>query len=220
MTIQTTTGAENGVNQGDQAKLSGAQKWDALFQNGAKYRDLNEAFVWQLIEKFKSLSGASLAHVVDLGCGTGDTLLRFAAHGIGVTGIDFSAVALQAAKEKLAASGNRAVFIAADLANLDQVKTTTPTGTLWLCKSVLAFIPDKEKFLQQVRDKMTLGDMLLVMTPVWHDQIVYQPEDKPGIAIRLEEMEQLMSTVFKSPRIFSDEYPGERGHIISYLIKK
>lgn len=197
---------------------SSAKKWDEIFQAGAKFRDLNEVFVWQLIEKFKSSSKVSLSHVVDLGCGTGETLARFRAHGLGVTGIDFSQVALTAARQTLALSDEPNRLIEADLASLSNLTIETPVGTLWLGKLVLAFIDDKEKFLMGVKEKMKSGDMLLIMTPIIHGGIIYQPEDKPGIAMLQEEVERLVRSVFGRFEVFSNEYPGERGHIISYLV--
>ncbi|MEK7606601.1 MAG: class I SAM-dependent methyltransferase [Patescibacteria group bacterium] len=164
--------------------------------------------------------GAEPAHVMDLGCGTGDTLAKFCARGIGVTGIDFSTVALQEAGKRLRACKEKLVLIEADLEHLHSLNMKTPAGTLWLCKLVLAFIKDKTKFLEDVRGKMNVGDMLFVMTPVLHEEILYTKEDKPGIALRLEEADILMSTIFGDKHMFSNEYPGERGHIISYLVKK
>lgn len=209
-----------GVKKGERSKLNGTYRWNAIFEDGTKYRDLNEAFVLQLIKEFESSTGMKPAHVVDLGCGTGDTLTRFCARGIGVTGIDFSMVALKEAKKRLASCDGKFVFIEADLENLDNVKIKTPAGTLWMCKLVLAFIKDRAKFLKNVRDKMNGGDMLFVMTPVLHDEIVYQKEDKPGISIRQDEADALMLTIFGNKQVFSNEYPGERGHVVSYLIKK
>lgn len=200
--------------------LKGAHKWNAFFKDGTKYRDLNEVFVLQLIEEFESSTGIKPTHVVDLGCGIGDTLGRFCARGIGVTGIDFSAVALKEAKKKTASCKGKKAFIEADLESLDDVQIVPPAGSLWVCKLVLAFINKRTRFLKNVLNKMKAGDMLFVMTPVLHDEIVYQKEDKPGIAIHQDEVDALMLAIFGSKRVFSNEYPGERGHVVSYLVKK
>ncbi|MDD2758089.1 MAG: class I SAM-dependent methyltransferase [Patescibacteria group bacterium] len=218
--ISTTTGAEEGTKKRENAVSKDAQRWDAIFDIGTKYRDLNEVFILQLIEEFKSLTGIKLAHLVDLGCGTGDTLARFCKQDIGVTGIDFSAVALKKANLALSSCDSDVFLIEADLENLDKVKIKTTVGTLWLCKFVLAFIKDKAKFLKNVRDKMNKGDAFLLMTPVLHDVINYQKEDKPSIAIRVEEADALLLKIFGNRHIFSNEYQGERGHTVSYLVKK
>jgi SAM-dependent methyltransferase len=218
MIISDIEGVDNGAKK-EKKNFQGANKWDAVFKDDVKYRDLNEVFVLQLIDEFKASTGIKPAHVVDLGCGNGNTLFKFCARDISVTGIDFSVVALEEAKKKLVSCDGKADFIEADLENLDNVKIEVPAGTLWLCKLVLAFINDRKKFLKNVRDKMKAGDMLLIMTPILHDEIIYQKEDKPGIAIRQNEMGDLMLNIFGSKQVFSNEYTGERGHIVSYLVK-
>lgn len=218
--ISATTDAGQGIKKGEKIVIKGAQRWDAIFDIGTKYKDLNEVFISQLTEEFKSLTGIKLSHVVDLGCGTGETLARFCKEGVGVTGVDFSTVAFKKAKATLLSCISEAFLIEADLENLDKVRIETTVGILWLCKLVLAFIKDKTEFLKNVRDKMNKGDAFFLMTPVLHDGVVYQKEDKPGIAVRLEEVDVLSSKVFGNRYIFSNEYQGERGHTISYLVKK
>jgi len=155
-----------------------------------------------------------------LGCGTSETLVHFCKFGIPVTGLDFSTVALKKSKTTLAPFGDKISLIQSDLQNFNSTKIKTPPGTLWLCKFVLAFIDNKKKFLQTVRKKMKTGDMFLIVTPVLHNGIEYKKEDKPGIAIDFEELENLMSSVFGNKEIFSDEYFGKREHVVSYLVKK
>lgn len=195
-------------------------RWNAIFESCKKYRDLNEVFVLQLIEVFESLTGTSLKHVVDLGCGTGDTLAKFCKQGFDVTGIDFSIVGLKKAKIALSSCNGRVTLIEADMEDLDKVKISVPAGTLWLCKLTLAFIKDKTSFLRSVRNKMNSGDMFLLITPVLHNDIIYQRDDKSGIAILLEEVDSLVLGIFGNSQIFSNEYHGERGHTISYLIER
>jgi SAM-dependent methyltransferase len=220
MMLSTITDPGYGAEKRESTNTKAAQKWDAVFDAGAKYRDMNEVFVSRLIEEFLSLSGIKPSHVVDLGCGNGDTLAKFCKQGIGVTGIDFSVAALKKAKILLSSCNCKVFIIEADLENLDSVKIKAPTGTLWLCKLVLAFMNDKAKFLVNVKNKMNTGDILLLMTPILHNNIVYQKEDKPGIAIRFEEVESLIAEIFGNKQVFSNEYHGERGHTISYLAKK
>jgi ubiquinone/menaquinone biosynthesis C-methylase UbiE len=193
-----------------------ADKWNSLFEGGAKYREINEVFALDLLDALKKEVGKRPAAVVDLGCGSGDTLARFAALGLQAVGVDISNVAIEQAKEKLSA----ATLIQHDLDDIGTIKIDAPVGTLWICKLVLAFVTDKKAFLNGVRGLMRDGDALLVMTPVLREDVAYAKEDKPGIALPVTEAEGLMMETFGGFTVFASEYPAERGHVVSYLVKK
>jgi ubiquinone/menaquinone biosynthesis C-methylase UbiE len=207
-----------GINQ--ETMNAKATKWNALFDNGAKYRDLNEIYILDLIDQFEKISGHKPASVVDLGCGNGETLSKFSSFGIPVIGVDVADVALDQAKKKLEESGLEFSLILHDLDQMETLRIDVPENTLWICKLVLAFIEDKLGFLQNVRNLMKSGDQLLVMTPVLRVGVSYTKEDKPGIAIGINEIVSLLTDALGGFTIFSDEYLGERGKVVSYLMFK
>ncbi len=45
----TSLGATHGVKQRKRINFKSVHKWDAIFKDGTKYRDLNEIFVLQLL---------------------------------------------------------------------------------------------------------------------------------------------------------------------------
>ncbi|MFA5130337.1 MAG: methyltransferase domain-containing protein [Patescibacteria group bacterium] len=197
-----------------------ADKWNGIFSKGTAYRELNEVFILDLLDAFAKISGRKPSAVVDLGCGSGDTLARFTQLGIPVTGVDISNIAIEKAKERLKAVDHDAECILHDLDNIASLKLNAPEGALWMCKLVLAFISDRRAFLENVHVKMKSGDQFLIMTPVLHDEVNYTKEDKPGIAIPIKEIESLLTDIFGSFMIFSNEYTGERMHVISYFVGK
>ena len=50
----TSLGATHGVKQRKRINFKSVHKWDAIFKDGTKIRDLNEIFVLQLIGEFES----------------------------------------------------------------------------------------------------------------------------------------------------------------------
>ena len=65
--------------------------------------------------------GAFAGAVLDAGCGTGDNALHVAALGLNVLGVDVAETALSIAREKAAARGIDADFLAADALHLDRL---------------------------------------------------------------------------------------------------
>lgn len=59
---------------------------------------------------------------IDLGCGTGDNAVYLAQNGFEVTGVDFSSVAVEKAKQKAKKAGVKIDFLVDDLTNLKKVE--------------------------------------------------------------------------------------------------
>lgn len=197
-----------------------AKKWNTLFENGAKYRDLNEIYILDLLDQFEKINGHRPSSIVDLGCGNGETLSKFSSLGIPVIGVDVSNVALDQANKKLAESGLEFSLILHDLDKMETLQIDAPENSLWICKLVLAFIEDKLGFLKNVSKLMKNGDQLLVITPVLREGVNYTNEDKPGIAIKIKEIESLLTETYGNFIVFSNEYLGERGRVVSCLVIK
>lgn len=98
-------------------RLSGAS-WDASYQDGPAPWDLGgpQPAVLRLAER-----GAFFGSVLDAGCGTGDNALYLASLGLPVLGFDVAETALAAAREKAAARGIDAEFVAADALELHRL---------------------------------------------------------------------------------------------------
>jgi cyclopropane fatty-acyl-phospholipid synthase-like methyltransferase len=72
----------------------------------------------ELVESGELLPGRA----VDLGCGEGDNAIFLAQHGFQVTGVDFSAAAIEKAKAKAAKAGADVDFLVDDLTRLSNVE--------------------------------------------------------------------------------------------------
>jgi SAM-dependent methyltransferase len=72
--------------------------------------------------------GAFRGSVLDVGCGTGENALLLASRGLAVTGVDAAPSALAKARDKAAARGLEARFVAADALDLGALKERFDTA--------------------------------------------------------------------------------------------
>jgi SAM-dependent methyltransferase len=90
-----------------------AQHWDRrfskLYQAG---KDLDWGDQW-IAAFIKPLRQAGCQTVLDLGCGTGNEVLRLSQAGLKLTGLDYSQVGIRRASSK---AGAKATFVVADMA--------------------------------------------------------------------------------------------------------
>ena len=95
--------------------------WDEMYE-GTPPWDIGRpqpTFV-QLVEKGILRESPAL----DIGCGTGENALMLAAKGFDVTGVDFTAKAIEKAKRKAKARGAKATFLVHDALDLAGLKKT------------------------------------------------------------------------------------------------
>lgn len=192
------------------------KKWDTLYLNGAKYRPLNELLLNRIIKKTETLTKQKIKTFLDLGCGTGDTLVQFEKRGCKSIGVDFSAVALAKAKEKNLPNAKLIRRNLNSLLNFSKEKNIN----FILCKLTIAFVANQAKFLKNVKKIMTDKTVFCIITPVLHTGVEYTKEDKPGIAVNYNEFKNLIKQYFKKIVEFNHEYIGERVHIVTFLMMK
>jgi len=91
-------------------------KWDAHYQSGTPPWESGQpsSELQQVIAEDQIPRG----RVIDLGCGTGINSVWLAQQGFDVTGIDFSGLAIDKARERAAAAGVTVRFLQADVLNL------------------------------------------------------------------------------------------------------
>jgi 2-polyprenyl-3-methyl-5-hydroxy-6-metoxy-1,4-benzoquinol methylase len=90
------------------------QSWDASYLGGPA--------PWDIGEPQPAILGLAFSGtVLDAGCGTGENALHVASLGLSVVGVDVAATALSIAREKAAARGVPAEFVACDALHLDRL---------------------------------------------------------------------------------------------------
>jgi SAM-dependent methyltransferase len=95
-------------------RLAG-RPWDASYHDGPAPWDIGQP---QPAVVRLAGEGAFAGAVLDAGCGTGENALHVAALGLHVLGVDVAVTALSIAREKAAARGIEADFVACDALHL------------------------------------------------------------------------------------------------------
>lgn len=192
-------------------------KWDGGFKSGRDYNPINQILLDLILEKI----GNDKKVAVDLGCGTGDAVVKLAQRNMKVTGLDWSPDAIEKGKARAAEAsiGENVSFIEADLNNLKDASLVEGVADIVLCKLVVAFITDKKAFLEDAKKLLNSAGVLIIQTPVLHESTTYLPEDKPDIAVKYNEFKQLLSEVFDSVDEFDHSYYGDKGDLVTFLVK-
>ncbi|MGH2689135.1 MAG: class I SAM-dependent methyltransferase [Actinomycetota bacterium] len=104
--------------------FAGPGGFDTVYRSGAPPWDIGRPQ-----PAFEALAGAGLVEgrVLDAGCGTGEHALMAAALGLEVTGIDFAATAVRAARGKARDRGLEVRFVEGDALDLPALGETFDT---------------------------------------------------------------------------------------------
>lgn len=192
-------------------------KWDTIFSEGTNFTPLNEIFLDNLLNAIKNKSNHDPKTLIDLGCGTGDAIIKFSKKGLNVVGIDSSEIALKIAKENLEKNNITNIQLKnIDLNNLD----ISGKYDIILCKLTYAFIENKEDFLKKISNIMDDNSVFILITPVLHNNIEYLPKDKPGIAVDLDNTNKLLLKIFSKVEIFNHNFFQEKIDETTFLIMK
>ncbi|MEX1064197.1 MAG: class I SAM-dependent methyltransferase [Candidatus Paceibacterota bacterium] len=198
------------------------ENWDKIFSEGTDFSPLNLILLGKILERVSRIGKTSIKNVVDLGVGTGDSAIKFAEAGFFVQGLDWSKVALEKAEDVANREGVRekVIFTEMDLNNIDTGKIVYNPADVVFTKLVFAFIDDKDKFLDTVKSFMSEDSVLVIMTPVIYKEISYDKEDKPGIAVEWKNVTELLKKKFDYVEEFNHDYFGDKGDLVTFLIKK
>lgn len=191
------------------------QKWEESFKMGREYNPMNEVLFDLLLEQVTNDKKTA----IDLGCGTGDIVIKLAKRGMKVTGTDWSQNALLKAstKAKAADVSDRTNFQEIDLNNLTKLTHEASLTDIVLCKLVIAFVEDKMQFCREVKSLLKADGVFIVQTPVLYDHLTYTPEDKPEIAVNFNEIVDVLNKNFSKVTEFNHSYYSERGDLVTFI---
>lgn len=192
-------------------------KWDQIFSNNPQFKPLNEHFLNLLLTKIKKDLNPSPQKMVDLGCGTAQTLFQFSKLGFDVAGLDFSEVALNKVQQKI--EENKITNIRLIKLDLSSEKINLEAD-IFLCNFVYTFINNKEFFLKNVAQCLHDDSIFILITPVTHSGTYYTEEDKINIAVDFEETIKLLNNIFSNVETYHHDYIGFREDYVTFLIKK
>lgn len=192
-------------------------KWDEGFKAGRDYNPMNEILLDRILEYVDNEKKTA----VDLGCGTGDAVIKLAERGMTVTGTDWSPEALRKAQARAEEEGvaDSVHLQEVDLNHLTEAGLEKGKADIILCKLVIAFVSDQKAFCEAVKSLLAENGVFVIQTPVLHEGIEYVPEDKPGIAVPYKEFKASLEEVFTDLTEFDHSYYSDRGDLVTFIVK-
>jgi 2-polyprenyl-3-methyl-5-hydroxy-6-metoxy-1,4-benzoquinol methylase len=192
-------------------------KWDEGFKAGRDYNPMNEIILDLILNEVEN----DKKNAIDLGCGTGDAVIKLAKRGMTVRGTDWSPEALHKAQERAETEGvaEKISLQEVDLNMLAEADLEKGQVDVILCKLVIAFVTDKKAFCDEVKTLLNKDGVFVIQTPVLHESVEYTPEDKPGIAVNYIEFKNMLQEVFSNVSVFNHSYYSERGDLVTFLVK-
>jgi predicted TPR repeat methyltransferase len=177
--------------------------WNDHYSKGSDYILVSNA----LIDNLFSLNPKA-STFLDLGCGTGEFMRRMEQRGLVATGVETSEQAIGLAHER----GTKGTIYLGDLEEVEQLNLKAKFDLISL-KLVIAFIKNRAILLEWCKQHLSEKGFLVVNTPV---STKTRAHDKPGIAVKEEEIEILLNWCFaKVEKVLIEETP--LGFINTYV---
>lgn len=189
--------------------------WDVYYESGKGFTPLNETYLDRLLNELTRLLGKKPTEILDLGCGDGDAIVKFARHGIRSIGVDSSTEGLRIADGRIDAYGvrDRVTLINQDIAEYAPEKKFP----MVFCRLTIAFIPQRESFVQRVRGMLDVPGVFVVITPVTYPSLHYDKADKPGIAVDHDDFVRLLRSTFDEVIDWHRDYFADRGETVTFV---
>lgn len=154
--------------------------WDKSYQNNqTPWREAKPD-----VDSLLGQSGITGGSALDLGCGTGEWGIALADKGFEVEGLDYSADALSIARSQ----SKKVTFVEWDLEKLSSYPFKHEKYNLIIDQKVLAFIQDKETYLNTIRQKLS---GVFVLT------VFHQHDEKPAICVPKTLFDRLIPSRFE-----------------------
>lgn len=188
--------------------------WDAVHASGKEYRLVPEA----VLDAVFSYAGTPTT-ALDIACGTGALVAQLARRGLKVTGTDISKTALAAARERLAAAGLTANFVHADFGLSQFFSAVGGPFDLVFIRLGIAFVQDKDTFLNMVASILAPQGVFICSTPVLLPGGTYDGHQQ-RISVPKDELESLLKRYFASVEVaVQDESDRPDWPVSTYLCR-
>ncbi|MDP3764058.1 MAG: class I SAM-dependent methyltransferase [bacterium] len=176
--------------------------WNNIFSQDKNYVKVSPLF---LDELFKHINIKPNYKALDIGCGTGDLVIKLAKKGFQSIGLDVSDAALSKAKNNAEKEGvkNLTKFIEFDIDSSNYKNIPDSPFNLIACKLVFAFIKDKFSFLKNIKNILTKDGHFVLITPVLYPNVEYS-EHLKKISVDKERTLELLNEVFSKVEIFKE----------------
>ncbi|WP_432154275.1 bifunctional class I SAM-dependent methyltransferase/NUDIX hydrolase [Streptomyces tricolor] len=154
------------------------EEWDAYYARGGRFRPLGPAERRLLAAHVPAPAGG---RCLDIACGTGELARHLAAAGYRVDAVDRSTVALTEARRH---AGTGVAYRRLDIERDGLDRLPHPAYDLITVRLGWAFVRDRTRVLNRLRERLRPGGTLCVITPV--TDVV--PERGRGVALDEEEI--------------------------------
>ena len=176
------------------------ENWEKSYKNNNTSWRITDPDIENILAKIDQ----PIKNALDLGCGTGEWSIALQKNGITVEGLDFSKEALKISKPQ----SDKVTWVNYDLENLDEYEFKHEKYDLIIDNKVLAFIEDKEKYLNTIKSKLS---GIFVAT-------IIHKHDNKHIVIKRDEFKELIKDKFKI--IYSVQLTTRPGkEIFRYFLK-
>ena len=113
------------------------------------------------LPKLVNFGGYNGGKVLDVGCGTGNDLSRFAKGGAEVTGIDLAEHSIDLARKNFSLRGLSGNFLVMDGEKMDFEDNSFD---MVYCHTVVHFTPEPKKMIQEIQRVLRPGGHAIIMT--------------------------------------------------------